>query len=151
MNRIFKILTLSIISIGTLLILFSGVQTKNVLSKDQAIKLAEQFIVDNGYTNLSADKSKLSFELLDQLGNDINVDSILKWRYNTLQLKAFCIGEDNDSWDVGFLSTKIDITKLDSVQINSNLPGRAVIVMKDGKEIRMAHKDPLFSTWKKLN
>lgn len=151
MKRIVKIFTLTTISIGIFLTLASSIQTRNALTKYQAIGLAEQFIVDNGYTNLPADKSKLSFELFDQLGNKNNIDSILKWRHNTLQLKAFCIGEDNDSWDIGFLSTKIDISKLDSVQRKSNLPGRAVIVMKDGKEIRMAHKDPLFSTWEKIN
>ena len=129
--------------------LTSALQTGETLTQEHAIKLAEKFIIDNGYTSLPPDKSKLRYELLDQSGNN-NADSILKRRHNTLQLKAFCISEDNDRWDIGFLSTKIDINKLDSVQRSSNLPGRAVTVMKNGKEIRMAHKDPLFSYFKKL-
>jgi hypothetical protein len=122
-------------------------QTKDPM-KEQAIKLAEQFIIDNGYTSLPADKSKLSYELFDQLEN--NVDSILKRRHNTLQSKAFCISENKDRWNVGFLSTEVNLSKLDSKQRQTDLPGRAVIVMKDGKEIRIAHKDPLFSRFIKL-
>lgn len=112
------------------------------------MKLAEQFIIDNGYSQLPADKSKLSYELFDQFEN--NVDSLLKTRYNTLHTKAFCIGEGQDRWDVGFLSTSVDLNKLDSAQRETNLSGRAVIVMKDGKEIRIAHKEPLFSSFIKL-
>jgi hypothetical protein len=82
--------------------LTSAFQTSVSLTKVQAIKLAEQFIIDNGYTNAPANKSKLSYELFDQLEN--NVDRILKQRHNTLQPKAFCINEDKDRWNIGFLS-----------------------------------------------
>lgn len=149
MNQTMKVFTSSFLILISVWAPTSALPTGETLTQEQAIKLAEKFIIDNGYTSLPADKSKISYELLDQLG-DNNVDSILKWRHNTLQLKAFCISEDNDRWDIGFLSTKIDISKLDSIQLNSNLSGRAVIVMKNGKEVRMAHKDPLFSKWKKL-
>lgn len=148
MKNIIKIFALTILS----LVLVSGItaafQINNPLAKEQAIKLAEQFIIDNGYTNLSADKSKLSYELFDHY--EKNTDSILKRRYNTLQPKAFCISESKDRWDIGFLSTGIDLSKLDSIQRQANLPGRAIIVMKDGKEIRIAHKDPIFSYFIKL-
>lgn len=143
-----KISTLAIISIGLAWILPSCFQTKTDIRRDEAIKLAEQFVIDNGYTDLPADKSKLGFELFDRYEN--NADSILKRRCNTLQPKAFCIGEDKDRWDVGFLSTGVDLTKLDSIQRQTDLSGRAVIVMKNGKETRIAHKVPLFSHFKKL-
>ncbi len=148
MSGILKIITLTIISIGMVWGLTSAFQTTDSLTKDQAIKLAEKFVIDNGYTNLPADKSKLSYELFDQYEN--NVDSILNQRRNTLQPKAFCISESQDRWDVGFLATRIDLSKLDSTQRQSDLSGRAVIVMKNGKEIRITHKDPLFSHFKKL-
>mgnify|MGYP001407131226 CR=1 FL=1 len=148
MKNIYKIFSLTILSVVLVWGLTSAFQTTDQMTKEQAVKLAEQFIIDNGYTNLPADKSKLSYELFDQYEN--NVDSILKRRHNTLQPKAFCISEDKDRWDVGFLSTGIDLSKLDSIQRQTNLSGRAVIVMKDGKEIRIAHKDPLFSYFIKL-
>ena len=148
MSKNLKILTLTIVSIGLVLGLTSAFKTNESLTKEQAISLAEQFVLDNGYTNLPADKSKLSYELFDQY--ESNFASTLKHRHNTLQPKAFCISEDKDRWDVGFLSVSVDLTKLDSLQRQTNLPGRAVIVMKNGREIRIAHKDPLFSYFKKL-
>jgi DUF4097 and DUF4098 domain-containing protein YvlB len=148
MKSTYKIFTLTILSIALIGGLTSAFKTNEQMTKEQAIKLAEQFIINNGYTSLPADKSKLSYELFDQYEN--NVDSIPKHRYNTLQQKAFCISEDKDWWDVGFLSTSIDLNKLDSIQRQTNLSGRAVIVMKNGKEIRIAHKEPLFSYFNKL-
>jgi hypothetical protein len=123
-------------------------QTNDSLTEEQAVKLAEQFIIDNGYTNLSADKSKLSYELFDEYEN--HIDSILKQRHNTLQAKAFCISEDKDRWNIGFLSVGVDPSKLDSLQRQADLSGRAVIIMKEEKEIKIAHKAPLFSQFKKL-
>lgn len=148
MKRTYKIFTLIILSVALVWGLTSAFQTNGQMAKEKAVKLAEQFIIDNGYTNLPADKSKLSYELFDHYEN--NVDSILKQRHNTLQKKAFCISEDKDRWDVGFLSTSVDLSKLNSIQRQTNLSGRAVIVMKNGKEIRIAHKDPLFSYFIKL-
>jgi len=144
-----KIFIRTILMLVLIWTLISSFQIGDTLTQEQAIKLAEKFIIDNGYTSLPANKSKLSYELFDQLGNN-NVDSILKWRHNTLQTKAFCIGGDKTRWDVGFLSTSVDLNKLDSIQRQTDLSGRAVIVMKGGKEIRIAHKDPRFSSFKKL-
>lgn len=148
MKRTYKIFTLTILSVALVWGLASAFKPNDQMTKEQAIKLAEQFVIDNGYTSLPADKSKLSYELFDNYDN--NVDSILKRRHNTLQQKAFCISEDKDRWDVGFLSTSVDLNKLDSIQRQTNLSGRAVIVMKDGKEIRIAHKEPRFSFFKKI-
>jgi hypothetical protein len=144
-----KILTTTILMLAFVSTLTPTFQIGDTLTQEQAVKIAERFIIDNGYTSLPADKSKLNYELLDQLGEN-NLDSILKWRHNTLQLKAFCILEDEDKWDIGFLSTKVDLSKLDSIQRQKNLRGRSIVVTKDGKEIRMEHKDPLFSYFIKL-
>jgi hypothetical protein len=148
MKTILKILILTILPFILFLGLTWPIRIIDPLTKDQAIKLAEQFIVDNGYTNLPADKSKLSYELFDMYEN--NVDSILKRRYNTLQPKAFCYSEDKDRWHIGFLSVGVNLNTLDSLQLQTDLQGRAVIVMKNGKGIRIAHKDPSFSYFKKL-
>lgn len=136
------------LSVGLILLASMTVKNADKITKEQAVKLAEDFIKRNGYTTFPADKSKLSYELFDNLEN--NADSILKRRYNTLQSKAFCISHGNGKWDVGFLSTDVNIKKLNSLQIQSDLSGRAVIVSDNGEEIRIAHKTPLFSHFKKL-
>ncbi|WP_299685839.1 hypothetical protein [uncultured Dokdonia sp.] len=141
MNRIKKTSLFTIIVFGIIWVLTSSFQMTNELTKEQAIELAEQYIIDNGYTNSPANKTKLNYELFD--GND--VDKIIARRKNTLRKKAFCISENEERWDVGFLSTSVDLNKLDSEKRKTDLSGRAVIVMKNGKEIRIAHKEPLFS------
>ena len=146
MNRIKKSSLLVIIAVGIIWGFTSSFQKTNELTKEQAIKYAEQFIIDNGYTNLPANKTKLNYELLDE--ND--VDKVIARRKNTLHKKAFCISENEDRWDVGFLSTSIELNKLDSEKRKTDLSGRAVIVMKNGKQIRIAHKEPLFSYFEKL-
>jgi hypothetical protein len=148
MKSVFIIAMLIMISILLILKITSPMQAKSDLTREQVIKLAEQFIIDNGYTNFPADKSKLSFELFDEYEN--NIDSVLKERQNNLQPKAFCISEDTDRWNVGFLTSGNNLSKLDTIERQTNLSGRAVIVMKNGNEISMAHKDPLFSNFKKL-
>ena len=138
--------SMSTITAVSMLFGLAAFQKRVDLREQQAIKLAEQFIIDNGYTRLPADKSKISYYPFPRYEN---TDSIIVRRYNTLQSKAFCVSEDEDRWDVGFLSADIDLSKLDSLQRQGNLPGRAVIVMKNGK-VSIAHKTPIFSYFKKL-
>ena len=146
MNRIKKTSLFTIIIFGIIWGLTSSFQKTNELTKEQAIELAEQFIIDNGYTNLPVNKTKLNYELLDEK----KLNSLLARRNNTLYKKAFCTSENENRWDVGFLSTSIDLKKLDSTKRETDLAGRAVIVMKNGKEIRIAHKEPRFSYFDKL-
>jgi myosin-crossreactive antigen len=146
MNRITKTSLLKIMIIGIIWGFTSSFQKSKELTKEEAIILSEQFIIDNGYTNLVANKTKLNSELLDEK----NKNKMLARRKNTLHKKAFCISENKNSWHVGFLSTNVEIDKLDSIKSQTNLSGRAVIVLKNGKEIRIAHKNPLFSHFKKL-
>lgn len=125
-------------------------KTAAKITQDEAIRLAEAFVKRNGYTAAPADTSeyKLTFELFDRY--EKNTAAVLNKRHNSLNPKAFCITYTDNQWNVGFLAATIHAEQLDSFEQNSNLPGRAVIVSDDGKEISMAHKDPLFSQFKKL-
>ena len=134
----------------TLLILpflfFSFSTIAQIKTQKDAIKLAEKFIKENGYTKYPADTSNLSYDLFDIL--EKGKKQIIAKRYNTLYSKAFCISRDQDRWNIGFLSTQINIQSKDSVKMGKAF-GRAV-VMKDNGEIWIAHKDPIFSTFSKL-
>jgi len=134
---------------GLFLVLSATAKVEEKITQEQAIRLAEDFIQNNGYTKAKADTARLSFELFDQF--ESNLKDVLKKRHNTLQPKAFCISEREDKWYIGFLSAHLNIKKLDSIQLKSDLPGRDVVVSKDGKEIKISHKDPMFSRFKKLN
>jgi hypothetical protein len=119
MHGFLKIRTRSLVLLALFGCLTSSFQANNSVIQEQAIKLAEQCVVDNGYTLLPTDKSKVSYELFDL--DDDGVDNILKRRYNSLQPKAFCVSESDDRWDVGFLSTKVDASGLSSSQRQSDL------------------------------
>lgn len=116
------------------------------LTQQQAVRLAEAFIKDNGYTSAPGDTSKMSFEMLDRLAK--NRTDIIKRRHNKLHPQAFFISEDEDYWHIGFLSSRTDIKRIDQQQ--TDLLGRAVMVEKRGLEVRIAHKTAAFAQFKKL-
>ena len=113
----------------------------------EAVQLADNFVRINGYTLEPGDSTQLQYELFDHL-NKHNSD-ILKSRHNTLQAHAFCYYEDENAWHIGYLLASVKPNE-NGLEGPTNLPGRAVKVMKTGKEITMVHKDPLFSSFKKL-
>ena len=113
----------------------------------EAVQLADNFVRINGYTLEPGDSTQLQYELFDHL-NKHNSD-ILKSRHNTLHAHAFCYYEDENAWHIGYLLASVKPNE-NGLEGPTNLPGRAVKVMKTGKEITMVHKDPLFSSFKKL-
>jgi len=118
-----------------------------MVGRDQAVRIAEQFIIENGYGQVRGDKNKLIYELLDQ--DFGNTDSVLAYRFNSINPKAFCFTESKTDWYIGFLFADVDVKVLDSPRI-SDWPGRAVLVAKNGRSIRIAHKMPRFSIFSRL-
>lgn len=73
---------------------------KNGISGEDAIIQAEQFIVQQGYTNLPPEVSLLKFEK-DEYASDTS--KIISYRKNTLEKKAFAAKQHGSSWTVGFM------------------------------------------------
>lgn len=144
-----RLLIVSALLIGFIAVSSAAmVQFDKNLNQTQAIRVAEDFVRSNGYTSALADKAQLKYELLDRY--EKSIDAILKQRRNTLHPTAFCVSEEAERWNIGFLSTEVNIAKLDQAQRQTDLSGRAVIVSKDGRKAWMTHKDPLFSHFIKL-
>ncbi len=107
------------------------------ITQEDAIRLAQEFIAVNGYTDLprSKDKSRLSFELLDNFSG--NLDQALASRQDTLERKAYGIVRERKSksgWTIVFRYR------------NGNPEnGRAVTMDLDGSNIRIEHKDFILS------
>lgn len=141
-------ISLSFVIIGFCSFALFKEKRKAPITLNEAVTLAEKFIKDNGYTKSRADTSKLSPELMDQFRGSLK--KVLKTRRNTLHPKAFCYTENDTQFAIGFLSKSEKMRRMDSARKNSDLDGRSVIVMKDGSIVRMAHKDPLFSSWIKF-
>lgn len=116
--------------------------------KEDAIRLAEEFVKRNGYTKAEADKNNFEFEVSDNLIEQ-DIPATLEKRYNTLHPEAFCILNHDWGWQVGFLHSGVDVSSLDSLELKSDLPGRMVYVYLSG-EVRMSQNVPLFSGFVKL-
>lgn len=122
------------------------VKTRSRLIKEtEAISLAEDFIVKNGYTQLPAtEKSKLTAELYDKL---ITFEQVMKLRHNSLNPKAYGLikkRRTSQGWTIVF-------TRTPNKEFNPN-NGRGVSMNLDGTNILMEPVEfPLNTVDKQLN
>jgi hypothetical protein len=125
----------------------STAQVRKTLTEAEAIRLAEQFVVENGYTDLPAmkDKAKLSYEGIDSSDPDVR----LRERYNTLERKAYAVrgGNTTNHWTILFrynANNEKYRRIVPDYEHHIKNAGRAVTMNADGSGIRMAHQDALF-------
>ncbi len=104
------------------------------VSSESAVKIAEQFIRQNGYTNApdSTIKSKLDHESIEWANSRAE---LLEARSNSLQASAIGIQATGDGWGVAF----------DYVDHPGNC--RVVTMRKDGTQLRMQHQDGIRAFW----
>jgi hypothetical protein len=135
-----------LLSSFVLVLAFSCSSKRNrILSEDEAIARAEEFIKDNGYTDLppTEDKSKLVPESV--IGG--TEAEGLRLRHNTLEPKAYGIiqgGRNGDGWYVVFRYNRNN-------QEYERLPpdfeqhreryGRAVVMDRFGGNPKIEHQD----------
>ena len=98
------------------------------LTENEAIRLAEKYVVEQGYTNrkVQIDTSKIEPDLVEQV---MSSNGILQMRYNTLKPKAVFNSKGQRKWTVGFQNTQ-DSTRFSLVRIYRN-----------GKRIEMEHQE----------
>lgn len=124
-------------------------QVSTPITEDQAIQIAEKFVIDNGYTDLPPDSSRIRKELFDNLAN--GRDEVLKRRHNQLNKKAYCIYDHYDRWCIGFVYSNYNTRSQDSNLNKVSFRGKILYVWKNGLAIWFEHKDGDFGgRWKKL-
>lgn len=108
---------------------------KHQLTQSEAVALAEQFVAQNGYTDLPPDKTTLSSETIEW---ETNVDRRLQERHGTLERRAYGIvsGRKGRSpgWTVVFRYTH-------PIDRHARSTGRAVTMNLDGSDARVEHVD----------
>lgn len=121
-------------------------RTQKKLSESEAVRLAECFVVQNGYTDLPPmqDLSKLSYETFDDVPP---AERALEVRRNTLERRAYGVrngGKGGDRVDVADGWTVV-------FRYNPDTKGRGRAVTMDayGNHIRMQHPDYPLSLFKK--
>jgi|SRR6185295_14565437 hypothetical protein len=108
---------------------------KRKLSETEAVKLAEQFIAQNGYTDLPPDKGKLAYETIEWEGD---VDKMLQYRKDTLERKAYGIVRGRKGASPGW--TVVFRYKHPSDREERRI-GRAVTMNLNGSDTRVEHVD----------
>ena len=114
-------------------------QTKIETSEEKAVRLAEEFIKINGYTEMPADKNNLSYESIEYYKN---IDELLEQRKNTLKPKAYSLSSDSknskNGWTIAFLYNK---NRRKNYFKNKNTTGRAVTMNENFENLRVEHVD----------
>lgn len=123
------------VTISVLALYVAAHSQKRQLTQAEAVALGEQFIAQNGYTDLAPDKTKLSYENIEW---ESNVDRMLQQRHDTLERHAYGMvrGRKGGSagWTVVFRYTH-------PIDGRARSTGRAVTMNLDGSEPRVEHVD----------
>src|SRR6266704_3601783 len=133
---------------GTILLLLFvtivGQSQKRHLTRAEAVALAEQFIARNGYTDVSPDRNRVSYETIEW---ESNVDRMLQRRHDTLNRQAYGIVRDRKGgvpgWTVVFRYKH-------PIDRPARSTGRAVTMNIDGTEPRVEHVDFILRYARKL-
>ena len=131
----------------------STAQVRKTLTEAEATRLAEQFVAENGYTDLPAmkDKARLSYEGIDSSDPDVR----LQERFNTLERKAYAVrgGNTINHWTILFrynANNEKYRRIIPDYEQHVKKEGRAVTMNADGSGIRMQHQNALFEGAKVL-
>lgn len=112
--------------------------------EETAARLAEEFVARNGYTDLPAERDKLSYESLEGAGDD---DSLLEMRRDTLERKAYAVfpgaRRDADGWTVVFRYAPPYVRYDDGSDegFPTEQRGRGVTMDKNFRSLRVEHVD----------
>ena len=117
----------------------------------KAVRLAEEFVARNGYTDLPPDRDNLSYESIEW-GENIN--ELLKFRHDSLERRAYGIrytGKMNGpGWTVAFRPA-LRYRCGNAVLAGQAEIGRTVTMDENFENLRVEHKDfPLANVHKKF-
>ncbi len=108
---------------------------KRRLTEAQAIRFAEQFIAQNGYTDLPPDKTKLTYETIEW---ESNIRETLKYRHDTLERKAYGVVRGRKAGSAGWT---VVFRFKHPADLEERSLGRAVTMNLDGRDARVEHVD----------
>jgi hypothetical protein len=108
--------------------------------EEKAVRIAEEFIKRNGYTDAPGDKDNLSYEAIEFSGNK---DEMLEFRHNTLQPKAYGFlrnGKSNKKgWTIVFRYNGAAYKNMSDENYKSL--GRAITMNEKFEDLRVEHQD----------
>ena len=119
-----------------ILLLFIGCASTQNLTNDQAIDIAEKYVVEQCYSDeiINLEKIKIDPDILDQYQTPEKVSEL---RHNLLDSKSVYSKKVEHGWIIGF---KYKDEKFNEI-INVIRFGKGVWVSENGKEIKMFHEN----------
>jgi hypothetical protein len=122
--------------------------------EQKAVRIAEEFVKINGYTDISAEKAKIKYESIEFASN---LDELLKQRKNTLESNAYGVSDfgkmTEKGWTVVFKIKNLDFSgKMTNKEKRFyENAGRALTMDENFENLVMQHKDfPLGNAKRKL-
>lgn len=140
-NRRILFVLMAALSLSTCFALSVLAEPKSVISKSEAVKIAESFIRDNGYTTVRSSLARLAQESMVRRVSDEDEREL---RYNTLNPKAYGIsggGEGPRAWAVAFRYSKAANQSLSGASSVPDEFGRLVTMDEFGEGVMVQHKD----------
>lgn len=102
--------------------------------QSRAVRLAEEFVARNGYTDLPADKLNLSYESVERAAD---ADEMLRLRHDTLERKAYGIRYSGKAGGPRFMVVFRHTARCRCVLDEM---GRAVTMDENFRNLRLEHK-----------
>lgn len=113
--------------------------------EEKAVRIAEEFIARNGYTDLPPDKNTLAYENIERADN---VDEMLKQRHDALERKAYGIRYSGKMGKPGWMVAFRYKQRFGNVYDET---GRVVTMDKNFENLLVEHKSfPLANVQKKF-
>ncbi len=129
-------------------------EESNETDQAKAVRVAEEFIKINGYTDVPADEGNITHEAVEFADN---LKELLEQRKNTLNAKAYGVSDfgktSKKGWTVVFKHSNYDFASRMSYREKRfyQNAGRAVTMDQDFKNLMLQHKEfPLNNARKKL-
>jgi hypothetical protein len=118
--------------------------------EQKAVRLAEEFVARNGYTDLPPDRDNLSYESIEW---GENIDELLKFRHDSLERRAYGIrytGKMNGpGWTVAFRPALR--YRCGNAVLAGHEMGRTVTMDENFENLRVEHKSfPLANVHRKF-
>lgn len=119
-----------------IILIFTSCAATQNLTKNQAIEIAESYVIEQGYCDKKIDlkKTEIDADILDQYQTP---EKVAELRYNLLNPKSAYSKKAEHGWIIGFEYKNEKLNEMhDGIRF-----GKGVWISENGKEIKMFHEN----------
>lgn len=143
MTKVITIIMLVVFSINVVNPAINDKKAKRTITATEAVQLAEQFIIENGYTDLPASKDKK--KIVPESVTSMTGEWGMQMRHDSLYSKAYGYAQESHAqfWAIVFkCKYKKEYAEINpDYETKLRIAGRAVTMDAYGGKIRMEHQN----------